>query len=161
MEFSRPESYTKQISEYLKAQMNDNAYRLSADFVKRYPGELMPHMLLAESAFRLSRYDQSKVEARKGLKLSQSEADIRFCAMVFSTACFQLKDYIEGYETLKKAAQGKFIQEVEEMLLILSWAMADEQKALRHMKNLMTLNRERALEFIKVYAESLPLDGSP
>jgi tetratricopeptide (TPR) repeat protein len=155
VEFSKPESYLKQISVYLKEQMNQQAYNLSQDFVKKFPAELLSHVLMAESAFRVGRYQESKVQAQKAIKLAQSESDIRFCALVFSTACFQLKDYIEGYETLKKAMKGKFLPEVEESLLILSLAMADEQKALHHMKNLMVLNRQKALDFMKIYAKNM------
>jgi tetratricopeptide (TPR) repeat protein len=155
VEFSKPESYLKQISVYLKEQMNEQAYNLCQDFVKRFPRELLAHVLLAETAFRVGRYQESKVEAHKALKFAQSESDIRFCALVFSTACFQLKDYIEGYETLKQAMKGKFLPEVEESLLILSLAMADEQKALHHMKNLMVLNRQRAMDFMKIYAKNM------
>jgi tetratricopeptide (TPR) repeat protein len=155
VEFSKPEAYLKQIAVYLKEQMNPQAYNLCQDFVKKFPRELLSHVLLAESAFRMGRYQESKVEAQKALKLSQSESDIRFCSLVFSTACFQLKDYIEGYNTLKAAMKGRFLPEVEESLLILALAMADEQKALHHMKNLMVLNRERALDFMKIYAKNL------
>jgi tetratricopeptide (TPR) repeat protein len=155
VEFSKPEAYLRQIAVYLKGQMNQQAYNLSQDFVKNFPGELLSHVLLAETAFRLGKFQESKVEAQKALKLAQSESDIRFCALVFSTACFQLKDYIEGYNTLKLAMKGRFLPEVEEALLILSLAMADEQKAMHHMKNLMVLNRERAMEFMKAYAANL------
>lgn len=155
VEFSKPEAYLRQIAVYLKEQMNTQAYNLSQDFVKKFPGELLSHVLLAETAFRLGRYQEAKVEAQKALKLSQSESDIRFCALVFSTACFQLKDYIEGYNTLKSAMKGRFLPEVEEALLILALAMSDEQKAVHHMKNLMVLNRERAMDFMKVYATNL------
>lgn len=159
VEFSKPEAYLKQIAVYLKEQMNEQAYALSQDFVKKFPSELLSHVLLAETAFRLGRFQQSKVEAQKGMRLAQSENDIRFCATVFSTACFQLKDYIEGYNTLKSSMKGKFLPEVEESLLILALAMADEQKALHHMKNLMVLNRQKAMEFMKDYAKNLEAAG--
>ncbi|MCI0503633.1 hypothetical protein L0Y65_02870 [Candidatus Micrarchaeota archaeon] len=155
VEFSKPEAYLKQIAVYLKEGMDQQAYSLSGDFVKKFPSELLSHVLIAESAFRIGRYQESKVQAQKAIRLAQSESDIRFCALVFSTACFQLKDYIEGYNTLKSAMKGKFLPEVEEALLILSLAMADEQKALHHMKNLMVLNRARALDFMKIYADGL------
>ena len=151
MEFSKAEGYLLQISIYLREQMDRNAYELSKDFVKKYPGELLPHVLLAESAFRLQKYDECKVEARKALKFAQTEQDLRFCTMIFSTACFQLKDYIEGYDTLRTATAGKFIPEVEEILLVFAMAMADEKIALHHMKNLMVLNRSRAMELMKQY----------
>src|SRR4030095_8494017 len=146
MEFSKPESFAKQISIYLKSQQNDKAYGLAHDFVHKFPQELIPHVLLAESSFRLGRHEEAKFEAKKGLRLAATDSDIVFCTMVFSSACFQLKDYIEGYETLKKVTKGKFIQEVEEALLIFSLAMMDEQKALQHMKNLIVLNREKAMD---------------
>ncbi|MFH0884794.1 MAG: hypothetical protein V1861_03720 [Candidatus Micrarchaeota archaeon] len=155
VEFSKPDAYLKQIAVYLKEQMNKQAYSLCQDFVKKFPRELLSHILLAESAFRMGRYQESKVESKRALKLSQSESDIRFCSLVFSTACFQLKDYIEGYNTLKNAMKGKFLPEAEESLLVLALAMADEQKALHHMKNLMVLNRERAMEFMKIYAKNM------
>ncbi len=155
MEFSKPEAYMRQISIYLKEQMDQQAYDLSKEFVKKFPGELLPHILLAESAFRLKRFDECKVEARKALKYAKTENDIRFCTMIFSTACFQRKDYIEGYETLKAACTGKFIPEVEEILLVFSIAMADEAKAIRHMQNLMVLNRSRAMQLMKDYDRQL------
>ncbi|MEW6036406.1 MAG: hypothetical protein AB1529_07375 [Candidatus Micrarchaeota archaeon] len=155
VEFSRPEAYSKQVSIYLKESMDEKALELCKDFVKMFPGELMAHLLMAESWFRLNRFFECKVEAGKALRLAQSEDDIRFCTMIYSTACFQLKDYIEGYNVLKGAMKGKFIAEVEEALLVFSLAMADEQKAMHHMKNLMVLNRDRAINFVGSYAERL------
>ncbi len=155
VEFTRPEAYLKQISVYLKERMNDQAYSLAGDFAKKFPGELLPHILLAEAAFRIGRFQECKVESQKGIRLAKSEDDIRFCALVFSTACFQLKDYIEGYRTLRGAMAGKFLPDVEEALLVLSLAMADEEKAMQHMKNLMVLNRQKALDFMKTYAARL------
>ena len=155
MEFSKPEAYLKQIAVYLKERMNEKAYTLCKDFAKAFPGELLAHILLAETAFRMERFQECKVESQKALKLAESENDVRFAALVFSTACFKLKDYIEGYETLKKAMRGKYLPEVEESLLILSLAMDDEAKAMQHMKNLMVLNRSRAVDFMKIYTENL------
>jgi hypothetical protein len=155
MEFSKPASYLKQVAVYLKERMNDKAYALCKDFVKFYPCELLAHLLLAEVSFRVGRFQECKVESQKALKLATSENDVRFCALVFSTACFKLKDYIEGYDTLKKAMNGKFLPEVEESLLVLSIAMNDEGKAMHHMKNLMVLNRAKAVDFMHLYAENL------
>jgi hypothetical protein len=160
MEFSKPDAFAKQIAFYLKERMNDKAYDLSKDYVKAFPG-LLPHILLAESAFRLDRFAEAKIEARKALRFATSDDDIVFCTMVFSSACFQLKDYIEGYNLLKSSTKGKFVPAVEEALLIFSLAMNDEQKAVKHMKNLLVINRARAIDFMNAYIKNLEASSHP
>ncbi|MEW6721675.1 MAG: hypothetical protein AB1324_00270 [Candidatus Micrarchaeota archaeon] len=156
MEFTKPVSFAKQIAIYLRSRMDEKAYQASKDFVKQFPGELMAHVLLAESAFRLGRFSEAKVEGRKALRYATSENDMVFCAMVFSSACFHLKDYIEGYRLLKEISSKKSIVEVEEALFVFSLAMKDEEKAIGHMKNLLQMNHARALELMRVYLHSLP-----
>lgn len=155
MGFTKPESFARQISVYLKERRDDRAYATSRDFVKAFPGELMPHVLLAESCFRMGRFPEAKIEGKKALALASSDSDIVFCSMVFSSACFQMKDYLEGYETLKRTLNGRFIPEVEEALLLFSFAMKDEPKAVVHMKNLIVLNRGRAIQVMDAYADGL------
>jgi len=156
MEFSKPDAFAKQIAIYFKDGQNQKAYDLAKEFAMKYPGELLPRVLVAEAAFRMGRFAEAKIEGYKALRYATSESDLVFCTLVYSSACFQLKDYIEGYDTLKRSSKGKFIEGIEEALLIFSIAMDDEQKALRHMKNLIVLNREKALEFMKMYASHLP-----
>jgi hypothetical protein len=161
MEFTRPEAYARQIALYLRERLDQNAYELSKDFVRAFPGELLAHVLLAESAFRLGRYPEAKVEARKAMAFASTETDLVFCATVFSSACFHLKDYIEGYNTLKEASAGRFILHIEEALFVLSLAMHDEDKAIRHMRNLTVLNRSRAADMMKTYLENAVGAGKP
>ena len=158
MEFTKPESYAKMIAIYLKNHQDEQAYELSGDFVKKFPGEFLPHLLLAESSFRLSRYAEAKIEGRKALNYCVTETDTIYCTLMFSSACFFLKDYIEGYELLKQISAKKPIVEVEEALFVFSLAMKDESRAIDHMKVLLELNRERALDLIHTYLENVSSD---
>ncbi len=158
MEFTKKESYAKMISIYMKERMDRQAYDLSREFVAKFPGELIPHLLMAETAYRLERYSEAKVEGRKALKYATSETDMIFCTMVFASACFHLKDYIEAYTLLKEVSAKKTILEVEEALFVFSLAMRNESQAIDHMKNLLELNRDHALELMRVYLQNLPTE---
>jgi hypothetical protein len=156
MEITKKEAFAKLVSIHMKNHEDQKAYDLSKDFVQKFPGELLSHVLLAESAFRLKRFGEVKTEGRKALRYAQSESDFIFCAMVFSSACFHLKDYIEGYELLKEISMKKQLAEVEEALVVFSIAMKNEQDAIDHMGNLIHINRERALVLMRTYIHSLP-----
>jgi hypothetical protein len=158
MEFTKKESYAKMVAIYMKERMDRQAYDLSKEFVVKFPGELIPHLLLAETAYRLERYAEAKLEGRKALKYATSETDMIFCTMVFASACFHLKDYIEGYQLLKEVSARKSIMEVEEALFVFSLAMRDEKQAIDHMKNLLEINRDHALELMRVYLQNLPAE---
>jgi tetratricopeptide (TPR) repeat protein len=156
MEITKKEAFAKLISIYMKNHEDQKAYDLSHDFVKKFPGELLSHLLLAESAFRLNRFGEAKTEGRRALRYATSESDTIFCAMVFSSACFHLKDYIEGYELLKQISSRKQLAEVEEALVVFSIAMKDEQGALEHFRTLMQVNRPGALELMRTYIQNMP-----
>ncbi len=158
MELTKKDSYAKMISIYIKNLQDQQAYDLSKEFIQKFPGELMSHLLLAESAFRLGRYAEAKLEGRKALRYAASDYDILFCSMVFASACFQLKDYIEGYKVLKEISDRTPVLEVGEALFAFSLAMKNEGDAIFHMKNMLQINRQHALELMKDYIKSLPDD---
>jgi tetratricopeptide (TPR) repeat protein len=158
MEITKKEAFAKLIANHMKNHEDKKAYDLSISFVKKFPGELLSHILLAESAFRLRRFAEAKVEGRKALRYAQSENDLVFCAMIFSSACFHLKDYLEAYDLLKEISNRKQLANVEEALVVFSIAMKNEQDAIEHLRNLISLNRERALSLMKTYIHSLPSD---
>ncbi len=159
MEFTKKESYAKMIAIYLKERMDRQGYELSQEFVQKFPGEMMSHLLLAESAFRLERYSEAKVEGRKALRYATSESDTIFCTMIFASACFHLKDYIEAHRLLQEISTKKTILEVEEALFVFSVAMRDEQQAIGHMRNLLELNRDHALKLMETYLLNLPTEN--
>ncbi|HSB46731.1 MAG TPA: hypothetical protein VLD37_01870 [Candidatus Bilamarchaeum sp.] len=158
MEITKKEAFAKLISMDLKNHEDQKAYDLAVDFVKKFPGELLSHLLLAESAFRLRRFAEAKVESRKALRYACSDSDTVFCTMVFSSACFHLKDYIEAHELLKQISLREKIAEVEEALVVFSIAMRDEQGALDHFNSLIQVNRDAALELMRTYIQNLPPD---
>lgn len=157
MELTHKEAYAKIIAIHLKNYEDQKAYDLSREFVLRFPGELLSHVLLAESAFRIGRYTEAKIEARKAMRYASSESDFAFSALVFASACFHLNDYLEGYALLSEIAMKKQIAQVEEALLVFSLAMKSEAEAMSHLRNLMMLNRERALGIMRTYIQSLPV----
>ncbi len=158
MEFTKKESYAKMIAIYMKERMDKQAYDLSKEFISKFPGELIAHLLMAETAYRLERYSEAKVEGRKALRYATSETDMIFCTMVFASACFHLKDYIEAYTLLKEISSKKTILEVEEALFVFSLAMRNESQAIDHMRNLLEINRDHALELMRVYLQNLPTE---
>ena len=119
-------------------------------------GELLAHVLLAESAFRMGRFTEAKIEARKAMRYASSDSDMVFSALVFASACFHLNDFLEGYQMLSDISSRKQIAQVEEALVVFSLAMKSEIEAVGHLRNLMSLNRERAVELMRTYIHSLP-----
>lgn len=156
MEITKKEAFAKIISNHMRNREDRKAYDLSGDFIRKFPGELLSHLLRAESAFRLQRFPEAKIEGRKALRYAQSESDMVFCAMVFSSACFHLKDYIEGYELLKGISSRRKLADVEEALVVFSIAMKNEEDAIDHLRRLIQINRERALVLMRTYIHSLP-----
>ena len=156
MELTRPEAYAKIIAIYLKNYENEKAYELSKEFVMKFPGELLSHILLSESAFRLGRFTEAKIEGRKALRYASSDSDMVFSSLIFASACFQLHDYLEGYQVLKDVSGRGQIAQVEEALVVFSMAMKSELEAVGHLRNLMGLNRERAVAIMRTYIHSLP-----
>ncbi|MFN7991331.1 MAG: hypothetical protein U0R44_04200 [Candidatus Micrarchaeia archaeon] len=161
MELTKKDSYAKMISIYIKNLQDQQAYDLSKEFIQKFPGELISHLLLAESAFRLARYAEAKLEGRKALRYANSDYDLLFCSMVFASACFQLKDYIEGYKVLKEISAKRPVLEVEEALFAFSLAMKNEATAIQHMKNMLQINRQHALDLMKDYISNLPGEEPP
>ena len=66
MEFSKPESYAKQIILYLSSADYQSAYKLSKEFTNKFSKNVFALILLSKSAFWLGKYPETIIEARKG-----------------------------------------------------------------------------------------------
>jgi tetratricopeptide (TPR) repeat protein len=151
LEFSKKETYIKQIALYLSNASYSQAYELSKSFVAKFPDELISHFLLAKSAYWSGDYAEAKLEARKSFNIAKSPEDLLTCAVIASAAYYRLGEYSKGLEMLKAVEGMKRTAELEQLLFIFSVAVENEDEAMKHIRELQRLDKKIALEFIKKY----------
>jgi len=141
-------AYIKQNVLYLNNKDYGKAYEFSKEFVQKFPAEMIAHFLLAKAAFCLGRHEEAVLGARKAFNLAADADDMLSCAILASTAYYELKEYGKGLELLKQVEKTKTSEELEELLFIFSLAMEDEKEAMKHVQDLYKLNKKAAEEFI-------------
>lgn len=147
-EFSKPDSYIKQIALLLKNSDFKRSYQLSKEMADEFPKEMMSHFLLAKSAFALGNYEETIIHGRMAFNLSHERPDMISCALLTSTAYFMVEKYDEGLSLLKIFEKDKN-GDVERMLFIFSAVKDNEIEAARHAKELIKINRSTALRLIE------------
>ncbi|MEM4359099.1 MAG: hypothetical protein QXT45_01050 [Candidatus Bilamarchaeaceae archaeon] len=138
MEFTKKESFVKQIILYLNNKNYTAALELSENFVKRFPNEMVAHFLLAKSAFWDQKYDVALREGRAAFNMSRGE-DITPCALLLACVYYRLKRYAEGYEFLN-SAELPDTEEVLQMKLFFSMALENLKDVEKHAEVLLRMH---------------------
>ena len=153
MDFGKP-GYTAQVATYLKNQEYGKAYDLGKTFVQAFPDDVVAHFLLAESAFWSGKYEEAAFEGSKAFNKSSNDEDMLACAIITSSAYYELGKYAEGYKLLKMVEPRKKSEELEKLLFIFSLEMNDDKEAMKHVDDLFKLNKKAAEELIVKYLKS-------
>jgi hypothetical protein len=148
MEFTKAESFSRQLDIYIRNNEFAEAYALSGEFASRFPEEMRAHYYLAKSAFGLKRFDVVETEGRKAFNLAHTKQDIVSCASLLCTAYFELKEYKRGYDLLSQINCPEIQAEAESLLFMFSIAMGDESAAAKHFSILVRSDKDKAGELI-------------
>ena len=146
--FEKKESFMKQITIYLNGENHQDAYELSKQFVEKFTNEMIAHFLLAKSAFRVGKYDETAIEGRKAFNLSNSPYDALASALVTATGYYQLEEYNKGYEILKSMEQAGKSEDLQFLLFMFSLARKDTKEAAKHGAELYVMNRRATEDLI-------------
>ena len=144
-------AYIKQNALYLKNKDYGRAYEFSKEFTQKFPGEMIAYFLLAKAAFCLERYEEAAMVARKAFNMASEPEDVLTCAIMASTAYYEMGEYSKGLELLKQVEKIKANEELEELLFIFSLALKDEKEAMKHVQELYKLNKKAAEDFMARY----------
>lgn len=147
MEFTKKESFTKQIALYLNNKDYENAYAISKEFASKFSNELTAHFLLAKSAFWAKRFDEAVVAGRNAFNLASGQTDMITCAVLLSTAYYMLGDYGHCYELLNEL-DATNNADVEKLMFLLALAANNEKEAAKRVANLYSINRRVAEDFV-------------
>ena len=147
----KKEAYLTQIFAYLSNQDYEKAHEFSREFVDAYPKEMISHLILAKSAFRLKNYEIAAEQARLAFNLAESYDDMATCAVLASTAYYQTEEFEKGYELLEQMKKIKNTEEIEKMMFILSMALKKHAKAMEHLDELTKFNKKTAKDLILAY----------
>jgi len=156
VEITKPSAYLKQIYLYLKNGDNESAYSTSKDFVAKFPQEMPAHFLLALSALKLNKFDETRIEGRKAFNMAVVPEDMFSCALICSLAYFELKEYAKGYELLTLVEKTKKTDQLEELLVLFSLAINNPEEAFKHEEELSRLNARAADDLLMRLMESFP-----
>jgi tetratricopeptide (TPR) repeat protein len=146
MELTKKEAFIRQLAVYIGDDDFGKAYELAQVFVKRFPGEMLAHFLLARAAFGILRYEEAKSEARKAFNMSKTYDDMLATALLASTAHLELKEYAQGYGLLKEMEKRGDSAELQTALAVFSLAQRDAKELISHLDRLHRLNEKLALE---------------
>ena len=138
----------KQIAIYMHNEEFEKAYGLSKDFLAKFPKEMMSHFFLAKSAFWLGKYEECKAESQKAFNIATDTNAMKMCAILGSSAHYQLGEYGNGYKMLETVSKTMNDGSVQQMLFILAVAMKDRKKAIWHLDQIFALNKEMTKELI-------------
>ena len=153
MEFTKKESFMKQIAVYINKSEFEKAYELSKTFLEKFPDEMMAHFFLAKSAFWLKKYNESVKEARKALNMSDNKSAMVLAGVLAASAHYQLGEYKKGYQTLKALSETADSDSIQEGLFIFSIAMNDKKKATWHLDRIFAMNKKMAQQLLLRYLE--------
>jgi len=146
MEFTKRESFIKQIVLYLNSENYASALELSHKFVDRFPDEMVSHFLLAKSAFWKEDYASALQEARTAFNKSRGE-DALPCAVLVACAYYKLKKYHEGRDFLQRAKLPE-TEEVEQLRLIFSMLLENLPDVEKHAEKLLAMNTMSTKKFL-------------
>jgi tetratricopeptide (TPR) repeat protein len=146
MEMTKKEAFIKQLAIYIRDDDYQKAHELGLAFVARFPGEMASHFLLARAAFALAKYEEAKLEARKAFNMAQNDKDLLAAALLAATAHFQLGQYAEGYELLRRMEGRGGGADYESAMVVFSLALRDKEGVVSHLEKLHRLNERLALE---------------
>jgi tetratricopeptide (TPR) repeat protein len=147
--FTKKEPFIKQIAIYLSNGSYQDAYSMSAEFLSKFPDELIAHYLAAKSAYWTGRFEEARTEARKAFNLALSDDDLLTCAILAASAYYRAGEYRKGYDLLKEVEKKKTTPELMQMIFIFSLAIEDEREAIAQLEALQKLDRKVAMDFIK------------
>ncbi len=148
MEFTKPDSYVKQIGLYLEGDQIGPAYEMASEFARRFPDQMIAHFLLSKAAFGLERFDEAASEGRKAFNLSGNPSEMIACAIMASLGYYKTREYAKGYQMLKDIEGLKKDAQMQELLFVFSLALKDEAAALSSIEKLYGLNESATEEFI-------------
>lgn len=132
--------YAKQVTIYLEKNDYEKAYELAHEFSQKFPNGKVAHFLLGRSAFWVKRYTEAAAEARKSFNMAKTSEDRLACAILASTALYELGEYSEGLELLKEVEKVISSEELEKALIIFSVALHDKNEARKHLEDLRKMN---------------------
>ena len=147
----KKEAYLTQMFAYFNNHEYEKAYEFGKEFAEAYPKEMISHLVLASAAFKLKEYEKAAKEATRAFNFAHSHEDMIDCAVLASSAYYQIKKFEEGYALLEKMKKIKSSEKIEKMLFILSMAKNDQEKAMEHLDELAKLNRKTAEDIILGY----------
>jgi tetratricopeptide (TPR) repeat protein len=135
--------YIRQIGLLLDGKEYKRAYEVASEFAEKSPG-MQQDYLLGVCSFWTGRYDDALRLGKSALARAGRKPD-RFSAILLcASALYRMKRYREGFELLKGCKGMGFNDRIEEMLVYFALALGDAREAVKHAKNLFTLNRELA-----------------
>ena len=150
MEFSRPEAYIRQLTEYLRQNAFGEAFALGKEGSAKFSKNVLVHFLYAKAAFGLRNFDLSAKECRIAVNLASTKEDIVFCAVFEASALYELGKFNEGFErlcTVEHLQKNADVNaNVEKLLFIFSLAKNDLNTAMNHLDLLAVLNPAMADE---------------
>lgn len=146
MEFTKKESFAKQIVLYLNNEDYASALGLSRKFVDKFPGDMTSHFLFAKSAFWKGDYQTALREARTAFNKSKGDDSVT-CAVLIACSYYRLKKYQEGQDFLKRANLPE-TEEVEQLRLIFSMLLKDLPGVEKHAEKLLVMNTESSKKFL-------------
>ncbi len=145
--FTKPEAYQKQIIIYINEKDYQKAYELSKEFAERFKADLIPHFLLAKSAFWMKNYGEATIAARKAFNMAHNKDDIIMCAIILSTAYYLNGDNKNCREVLQAIKEDHNV-DVQKLMLTYALVANDPNAAAKHIDRLYKINRRLAEDFM-------------
>ena len=148
MALPKKEPYIRQIALYISNKEFDRAYILAQDFSSKFKGELIAHFLMAKAAFRLKKFYEASIAARKAFALANNKQDMIICAIILAASYYVLGDRIQAYQVLNKFKSDEN-PDIEKLMLIFVLSAQNEGEAMQHIEKLYSVNRRLAEDFIQ------------
>jgi hypothetical protein len=145
--FTKIDGFVKQVAIFIRNNDYGRAYEASREMEAAFPGDMMSHYLISKSAFLKGDYEESAAEGTKAFNIARERQDLLSCALQVAAAKFMLGKYDEGYRLLMIfGSDGN--EHVEQMLLIFSSVLGNEEATEKHARALMRHNREAGTELL-------------
>ena len=150
MEFTK-QGYIAQISVFLKQEDSEKAYKLSKEFVNKFPNDVITHFLLCQSAYVVRKFDEAALQGRMAFNKSSSYDDMLACTILTASAYYENGKIVEGWEMLKFMERRKTNENLEKLLFIYSLAVKNKNEAVNHLNELHRINDKAADELVIKY----------
>lgn len=155
MDFTKKDSFIKQIIIYFKSNDYVNAYVVAVEFNAKFPDDLVSNFLRAKACFYMNKHDEGLSVARKTFNISTGQ-DLITTAILLCSIYYMRGEYVDGYKLLESLGSDKSLKingEVEELMTILSLALNNPDNAMRHIDRLYAINSRYADDFILRFFE--------